>query len=88
MVSPKRWNAVVGLITESLKFICKSSEFLAKLIIANWVFRSSELTKLSAPQLAILPRSALSEEIVSTLDMSLELVEGLSGNFLIEYIVE
>ena len=46
------------------------------------------MTKLSAPQLAILPRSSLREEIVSTLETSLELEEGLEGNIVEECKVE
>ena len=47
MVSPKRWNVVLGLITVHLKLICKSSEILAKLIITNCVFKSLKFTKLN-----------------------------------------
>ena len=79
---------MVGSITEFLKFICKSSEIFDKLIITNCVFRSLKLTKLSAPQLAILSRSSLREEIVSTLETSLELEEGLEGNIVEECKVE
>ena len=39
-----------------------------------------KLTKLSAPQLAILLRSSMREDIVSTLNASLELIEGFRGN--------
>ena len=78
----------VGLIKEFLKFICRYTEFFAKLIKKNCVFRTLRLTKLSVPQQAILPRSSLGEEIVSTLDISLELVEGLSGNIVEECKVE
>ena len=88
MVSPKRLKVVVDVISEFLKFICKSSESFDKLIITNCVFRSLKLTKLSAPQLAILPRSSLREEIVSTLETSLELEEGLEGNIVEECKVE
>ena len=88
MVSPKRLKVVVGVINEFLKFICKSSESFDKLIITNCVFRSLKLTKLSVPQLAILLRSSFREEIVSTLEISLESVEGLLGNIVEECKVE
>ena len=80
MVSPKRWNVVVGVITEFLKFIFKSSEIFDKLITTNCVFRSLKLTKLSIPQPAILCRSLLREEKVSTLEISQKLEEGLLSN--------
>ena len=79
---------MLGLITVSLKLICKSSEILAKLTMTNCVFRSLKFTKFSVPQLAILSRSSLSEEIVSTLEISLELVKGLLGNIVEECKVE
>ena len=46
------------------------------------------MTKLSAPQPAILLRSASREEIVSTLDISLGSGEGLLGNIVEECKVE
>ena len=75
-------------MNEFLKFICKSSESFDRLIITNCVFRSLKLTKLSVPQLAILLRSSFREEIVSTLEISLESVEGLLGNIVEECRVE
>ena len=79
---------MVDPITVSLKLICKSSEILAKLIMANCVFKSSKLTRFSDPQLAIFPRSSLSETIVRTLEISLELVKGLLGNIVEECKIE
>ena len=53
---------------------------LERLISINWVFRSLKFTKLSVPQLTILSRSSLGEEIESTLEVILELDDGLIGN--------
>ena len=65
-----------------------SSVRLEKLISINWVFRLLKLTKLYVPQLAILFRSSIWEEIVSSLEASLEFVEVLLGNIVEEYKVE
>ena len=67
---------------------CKSSVCLERDIKTNWVFWSLKLTRLSAPQLAILSRSSLREEIVSTLETSLVLKEGLFGKIVEECKVE
>ena len=77
-----------GLKIAFLKINCKSSEILAELIKTNLVFRSLELTKLFVTQRVILPRSSLSEEILSTLEISLELGRGLLGNIVEECKVE
>ena len=61
---------------------------LERLISINCVFKSLKLTRFSAPQLAILSRSSLREEIESTLEASLELVEGLLGKIVEECKVE
>ena len=79
---------VVGGITVFLKRTCRSSAGLERDIKTNWVFWSLKFTRLSAPQLAILSRSSLREEIVSTLDISLVLVEGLFGKIVEECKVE
>ena len=74
----------VGLIAVFLNIIFKSSVRLERLISINWVFKSLKFTKLSVPQLEILSRSSLREEIVSTLEASLELDEVLLGNIVEE----
>ena len=61
---------------------------LERLISINWVLRSLNLTKFYAPHLTIFSRSSLREEIVPTLEASLELVEGLFGNIVEECMVE
>ena len=79
---------MVGLIAVFLNMIFSSSVRLERLISINWVFKSLKFTKLSVPQLAILSRSSLREEIESTLEASLELDEGLLGNIVEECKVE
>ena len=61
----------------NMKF--SSSVSLERLISINCVFRLLKVTKLSVSQLVILSRSSLREDIVSTLEASLELDEGLLG---------
>ena len=88
IVRPSTWNVVVGLMAVFLNLTFSSSVWLERLISINWVFRSLTLTKSSVPQLEILSRSSLWEKIVSTLEGSLELVEGLQGNRVEECKVE
>ena len=83
ILKPKRWNVVAGLMAVFLNMIFSSYLRLEKLISINWVFRSLKFTKLSAPQLTILYRSSLREEIESTLEASLELDECLLGNIVV-----
>ena len=64
ILSPKRFNILVGLITVFLKMVCGSYTIFDKLINIDWVFWSLKWTKLSVPPLAILFRSLLREEIV------------------------
>ena len=87
IVRPSRWNVVVGLMGVFLNTTFSSSVRLERLIRINCVFKPLQLTRLSVPEMAILSRSYLKEKIVSTLESSLELVDGLLGMRVVKFIV-